>query len=120
MKLESFEKRAEKVLDTAYYGLHHCPEIKKVAADRWEVNNYGMLATADSDILTRLVISAHDQCIRVQIQSSGPRLVKIVLSPRHGRIGPFSEIHPTIEQAIEKIRKAGHQPIESCSTPPTA
>lgn len=115
-EIEPFEKRAEAVLECAFYGLHHCPDIKKQPASgdfaRWEVNNFGMLATFDSDILTRLVVAAHDKCVRVSIQSSGPRMVKIVLHPRHGREGDFSRRHPTIEDAIAKIRSAGHYPMK--------
>ena len=105
-----FEERAEAVLACAFYGLHHCPDIKKNPPSgefaRWEVNNPGMLATFDSDCLTRLVVSAHDNCVRVSIQPSGPWMVKIVLHPRYGREGNFSRRHPTIEDAIQNIRGA--------------
>jgi hypothetical protein len=107
--LESFSVRAERVLSTTYRGLHHCGKIKKhnegSEFEAWETNHFGGLATFDFDTLTRLVIAAHDECVRVEISASGPRMVKIYLWPRKGREGGIAERHPTIEQAIESLRK---------------
>jgi hypothetical protein len=64
----------------------------------------GDLSTYDYDSLTRLVIAAHDACIRVTVSSSGPNMVKITLWPRDGREGSISDRHATIEQAIETMR----------------
>ena len=104
--LEPFEVRAERLLNRVFRGLHHCPKIKKQGGDFpwWEINPYGDLATYDLDTLTRLVIAAHDECVRAEISSSGPRRVRVLLHPRYGREGDFSKRHPTIEQAILNYR----------------
>jgi hypothetical protein len=101
--LAPFEERAERVLGWVFGGLHNCPRIHK---DRfgWAVNTSYDLATFDSDRLTRLVIAAHDHCVRVAIEPSGPGLVKICLWPRNGREGRMFERHPTIEEAISALR----------------
>ena len=107
---EPFQVRAERMLEITFRGLHHCPKIHKIpykiiGNEYWAVNYSGDLSTYDYDLLTRLVVAAHDNCIRVSICSSGPRLVKIRLDNRTKRVGMFHEQHPTIEQAVDAVRK---------------
>ena len=105
--MDSFELRANRVLDTVFLGLHHCPKIYKFnngkEFEMWEINHYGDMATYDFDSLTRLVIASHDECIRASVNPSGPGMVKIRLWPRV-REGGISERHPTMEQSLERIR----------------
>ena len=61
------------------------------------------LATYDFDGLTRLVIGAHEQCIRVEIEPVNMQLIAIVMHPRQ-RDGSMYERHPSIEQAVENYR----------------
>lgn len=63
----------------------------------------GGLSTFDFDHLTRAVLIAHDECIRIDIEPHSFRYWKIFMHPR-GRNGGMSERHPTIEQAIDKFR----------------
>lgn len=70
----------------------------------------GQLATFDFDMLTRLVLMAHDRCIRAEIVSSGPGRIGIALHKRHERDGCGSKRHPTIDQAIEKHRRYHLEP----------
>jgi hypothetical protein len=65
----------------------------------------GMLSTFDFDYLTRLVIMAHDRCIRAEILASGPGRIGIALHKRHTREGSISQRHPTIEQSILYIQR---------------
>lgn len=64
------------------------------------------LSTWDFNRLTRLVIGAHDECIRVEISPVAFRYLSIEMWPRKGREGSMSERHPTIEKAIEQYRGA--------------
>ena len=68
------------------------------------------LATFDFDELTGLVILAHDQCVRVQIDAVAPRLMSIAMHQRHKRDGGMNERHPTMEQAIEYARGRAGKP----------
>lgn len=106
--LEPIQVRLRNVLNVAYRGIYHASKIHKhnegTPHEYWVTNHCGDLSTFDYDILTRLVIQAHDECVRVNISASGPRLVKITISARNGREGCFSEKHPTIERAIELLR----------------
>lgn len=62
------------------------------------------LATFDFDGLTHLVVLAHDRMIRVEITPSGPGMIGFVCSKRNTREGRMHERHPSIEEAITRIR----------------
>ena len=95
-----------------YFGAHHIPGrgIKEYGPG-WCVNHYGDLSTFDFDKLTRLVFLAHDRCMRVEIGSSGPNMVKIIIHKRT-REGSMSQRHPTLEQAFELWREKRSEPKE--------
>jgi hypothetical protein len=101
--LPPFEERAELVLARAFRGIHHVRRIKKLP-NIWTTSAYGGLATFDFDTLTRLVIAAHDHCVRVEVTHSGPKMVKIYISQRE-REGDGFVRHPTIEEAIQTFRE---------------
>ena len=90
-----------------YLGEHHLSG----KIHRWgmgiKLNTYAVhiFATFDFDGLNRAVVMAHDRCISMEIVPSGPRMLGIVLHKRHARDGGMQERHPTIETAIETIRK---------------
>ncbi|WP_017993889.1 hypothetical protein [Rhizobium leguminosarum] len=63
------------------------------------------LATFDFDQLTRLVVGAHDNCIRLEVSPSGPRMLMLRMWPRQKRSGQMHERHPTIEEAISDFRR---------------
>ena len=100
------EARCERVLSIAFRGAHHIDgwRRRKYLYAGVEVSTCQGLATFDFDLLTRLVIAAHDEAVRVSIVPSGPRLLKIQLWPRT-RVGSMAKRHPTIEEAIEWMRR---------------
>lgn len=88
-----------------FHGAHHVPRIHSWGTGiRCSISS-GKLSTFDFDYLTRLVVLAHDHCVRAEITSSGPRLVGIVLHKRHGRTGGMCDRHPTIEDAISSMKR---------------
>ena len=88
-------------MTATFGGEHHWPKLKKREMPQmWECNHAGDLATYDNDKLTRLVLSAHDNCVRVEVGPSGPGRVKIMLHNRKGRDGRMHERHPDIAQAV--------------------
>ena len=94
---------AGKVLNKVFGGLHHVTPIKDY--DYWaEVSIMASLSTTDFNNLTQLVIASHDECIRLEIECSGPRLLKLVFHKRE-RGGRISQSHPTMEQALLDIRQ---------------
>jgi len=71
----------------------------------WKIDDRNTnFATFDGSGLTKLVLLAHEKCVRVDIQSEIPQVMEICIWKRE-REGGVSERHPTIEQAIESFRK---------------
>lgn len=88
------------------FGFHHIMGKIKPFGIGIEINTTtARFATFDYDGLTRLVIMAHDRCIRAEFQPSGPGMIKVVLHKRHMREGQMHERHPTLEDHIKMIRK---------------
>jgi len=86
-----------------FYGEHHIPSAIKEFGYGWQLTGrYMNFATTDYNNLTRLVLMAHRDAIRVEIQSPGPGMLRLAIWKR-GREGGITESHPTIEQAIESF-----------------
>ncbi|MCK4817184.1 hypothetical protein KA005_15550 [bacterium] len=74
--------------------------------DHWiQFIYYGDLATVDFDRLTALIVFAHDEMIRIDIEGCGPRYMKMMFHKRKARTGSMSERYPTIEDHIEILRR---------------
>lgn len=83
-------------------GFHHFDSKPKIYGLGISYNCYSHgFATFDFPKLTTLVLLAHRDCIRVEINSCNMQYIKICLWKRHKREGSYSERHPTIETAIE-------------------
>jgi len=85
-------------------GFHHIYNKIKPFGDGVKTSVLGSWATFDFDQLTRIVILGHDRMIRVEIGQSGPKMFCVVLHKRHSREGSMTKRHPTIEDAIKRIR----------------
>ena len=88
-------------------GEHHlCGKVKECGPNGIQINssNYGW-STYDFNLLTNAVIMAHDRMIRFEISPSGPGLLKFSLHKRKSREGRMHERHPTIEDAIKRLRE---------------
>lgn len=94
---------------TLYRGEHHIPGAKwkgenvRPCGHGWSVSHLGDLASYDGDELTRLVLLAHERCVRVEVSQGGPNRLRIAIWGRE-RTGGIAERHPTIEHAIEQFR----------------
>lgn len=110
-----------------YGGAHHFPfgGVREYGHG-WHVVDATALATYDFTQLTRLVIMAHDKCVRVEVSAYAPhededvaplddngepperwfpaRALTIAIWPRR-REGNFSERHPTLEHAVQAYRE---------------
>lgn len=112
--LTDFNRRAIGLLCSAYgMGPWNIPvnwDRMKWGNDRhtpFVVNAYGRgFASWDSSYLTRLVIGAHDEMIRVEISPRSFRYLAIDMWPRRAREGSMFERHPTIEEAVKQYRRA--------------
>lgn len=101
--------KATRILSNAYYGEHHIPGKIKDLGRIVECNVFDSISTYDSNTLTRLVIAAHDECIRMEIRSSGPGRLKLLFTgsrkrPEECGDYPLMHGHVTIEDAIKVYR----------------
>jgi hypothetical protein len=89
-----------------FNGHHHVYGYVRASGPNGIVINsqHNMFATFDYDQLTRAVVYAHDRLIRFEIAPSGPGMLKLFFHKRTRREGRMHERHPTIEDAISKIR----------------
>ena len=62
------------------------------------------LATYDSNGLTNLVVLAHDNAIRVEVEPCNPRYLTVWMHERKRDEDHMHLRHPTIEEAIARIR----------------
>lgn len=102
MRLDKDE--ALKFYTDFFFGEHHFPGEIKPWGEGWSMPAQNNLATFDFNHLTRLVVMAHDRCIRVEVVPKGMNRMVIVLHKRQ-REGSMYERHPTIEDQILKIRE---------------
>lgn len=110
VQLSPLGRTAANLLGDAFFGIYHLRQ-SALRNTNWgnphwvEITLYGDLATFDSDALTRLVVLAHDRCVRLQVRGVGPGCMKLGLSPRDGREGRMYSRHPTMEDAVAAIRR---------------
>ncbi len=65
------------------------------------------MATVDGNMLTKIVVLAHDRMLRVDILSVGPRYLALLIHQRHNRLREdgISRWCPTLEDHAAIIRK---------------
>ena len=98
------------LLCAVFRGSHHLDgEVKEYGRGISMTVYGGKLATFDYDYLTRMVVRAHDEMIRVEFDAGGPQRVKVILHKRHKRKGRIYERHPSIEEAIQTHRYKGYK-----------
>ena len=83
-------QRLQAVIDFTFGGSHHvrglkkeiCPDLhtSRGGLTMWSFRVNDGMSTFDFSGLTRLVIAAHDNCVRASIYQSGPRMLKV----KHG------------------------------------
>lgn len=104
--LQLSKQEATAFFAALFYGEHHIPGELKEAGYGWQIkSNYTTLSTTDFNALTRLVLLAHDRCIRADISARGMNTIVIMIHKRE-REGAFERRHPTIEEHIEQIRSS--------------
>ena len=108
--LSDFQRRCTNLLCKAFamgpYNIHtNWKRMELHERDVSLVISNTELATFDFDKLTRLVIGAHDESIRISISACAPNRLRLRMHERQKRKGRMYERHPTIEQAIEAYRQ---------------
>lgn len=104
-ELSDDQKRCYDLLCESFGGSWHLPENLYSCGQGIKINYRGHLATFDNNTLTRLVVLAHDRCVRVEIAPAGPSCVAIKLHARRCREGDSMVRHPTMEKAVELLSR---------------
>lgn len=74
------------------------------------------LSTFDNDELTRMVILAHDYCVRLEVSPASSRHLRLYIHARD-REGSIWKRHPNIHRAVENHHDAAAAYIRSDDQP---
>jgi hypothetical protein len=89
-------------------GYHHLGKIKECGNHGVETSIYNTISTFDFTDMTDAVLIAHQMGVRLEVKSSGPRMLKIMA---HVRVSSDDKElgtphrHPTIDGLIERATK---------------
>jgi hypothetical protein len=104
-------KDVASLLGDVFQGIYHLEDSalfhKRVEWDSQhhiEIVLYGPIATYDGNALTRLVVIAHDRCIRVSITAANIGYLRLMFHQRTGQKGSVSKTHPTLDEHTKLIR----------------
>jgi hypothetical protein len=107
-EMSEFGEEVADLLGDLFLGIYHIE--RDVWRADWSTPGHISLtirgnswATWDGENLTRLVVLAHDRCIRVEMEAAAPRTMRLTFSPRE-REGPIWKRHPTLEWAACRHR----------------
>lgn len=115
LKIEDMSELGEKAADflgDVFLGLYHLPN-RSLRRVKWDGDNegieitlYGPLCTYDDNVLTRMIVLAHDRLLRLEISGCGPNYIKLLIHQRTLRTGGRQfERMPTLEDHVAMIRK---------------
>jgi hypothetical protein len=106
--MSPFGEKVADLLGDLFLGIYHIE--RDVRRAEWSTRGWISMtfvgnawATWDGENLTRLVVLAHDRCIRVSMEAAAPRVMRIDFHPRE-REGPIYRRHPTLEWAACRHR----------------
>lgn len=109
--------KAADLLGDLFLGIYHL-DMKEIDSADWTNHFWIQIklrsighnwATHDGDLLTRLVLLAHDRCIRVSIEPTSKHYLLVQFHSRQ-RTGPMGRRHPTLEEHITQLRAAYGEP----------
>ncbi len=98
------------LLGSVFRGIYHMnyTSLRKVEWDNpryIDVTVDREVATFDSDELTALVVLCHDKQLRCSVAGLAPGYVRLTFHQRLDREGNVGQRHPTMEQAVERVRR---------------
>ena len=107
-ELSDFQKRVTDIVGMVGGGIYNAPISQKVD---WQYGGTGVsftwhreMATFDFSQLTMLVFLCHEARIRCQVESGGPRMLRISFWQRKAT-GDMAVRHPNLDEAVEAFRQ---------------
>lgn len=111
VQLSDLGLRVERILAFVYDGIYHIAREARHQRVEWDnewrievvvhQGTFGGLSTYDMDRLTRLLLVAHEERVRVTIEAAAPRYLRLVFHPRK-ESGRLYERHPSMSDVISK------------------
>lgn len=98
----TLKEKATIFIDKVFGGEHHCEKVAHHNNFVEIITHEGNLSSFDFSQLTRIVVLAHDLCMRVELNPFRGRF-KILLHNRE-RQGDVTKRHPQLEEQIAAIR----------------
>ena len=101
-----FALKAIAVVNFSFGGTHH------VQSPKWELGHlrfsiYGGISTWDYNAMTKLVVSAHRECVRVEVHAHTFRQLRVSISRRvrfeDAGEYPMCTGHPTLKEHLAKL-----------------
>ena len=109
-ELSELGQQVADLLGVVWRGIYHIDQ-KRLKEIDWQNPHYirlrcpSDLSTFDFDLLTRLVVLAHDMAVRIEVRPLSNRYLEILFHPR-SREGDGMHRHPTMEEAVRHVREA--------------
>jgi hypothetical protein len=113
-KISKLGENVADLLNDVWCGIYHIDDLFLRKVDwtnkNWiRISIFGGLNSYDDDKLTRLIILAHDRCLRVEINPCNFNHLELLFHQRE-RVGDFYSRMPTMEDHLAEIRK-NHQRV---------
>jgi hypothetical protein len=127
LELSPFGEEVAEILGYFYKGLYHADPrslkgrtrkgARREAPDPdWSdarcivVAIHEGISTFDWDRLTVLCVLAHDLAIRIEVRPGSAGKMWLIFHKRARDVAEYTQRHPTIEEAIERVRKEWAEP----------
>lgn len=98
----------KKVLAELYGGDHHLDPVKPCGDGISMRARRGEISTFDFDLMTAMVVAAHQYCVRIGVGPASPRELEITLHRRQPT-GGMSGRHPSLADLSARVNAAASQ-----------
>jgi hypothetical protein len=127
IELSPFGEEVAEILGYFYKGLYHADprslkgrtrkgSLREKPDPDWsderciDITVHDTLATFDWDRMTVLCVLAHDLAIRIEVRPHNMQTLRLIFHKRARDVAEYTQRHPTIEEAIERVRKEWAEP----------
>ena len=84
-------------------GDHHMEKVYE-CGHGIRTTTYGSCSTHDGNLMTRMVLIAHLDCVRLDVDNGGPNRIAVIIHPRDPEATGTCEGHPNLDALIERAK----------------
>lgn len=99
------QRRCWDALTWAFKGAHHFGGPVYAHGQGVRTTAHGGASTFDDDLLTRLVVVAHIDAVRIEIVNGGPNRLGVMAHPRKRFSDCIMTRHPTADELIATVQR---------------